>query len=57
MVGSSSALARNAQRRMTYAKDDAEVAWWREVIGAVAANGTVPQRAPRADAIVDTPPE
>ncbi len=42
MIGGSSAVARNAQRRMTYAKGDSEVAWWREVIGAVAATGSAP---------------
>ncbi|MCW3014600.1 MAG: potassium/proton antiporter [Solirubrobacterales bacterium] len=57
MVGGSSALARNAQRRLAYAKDDAEMAWWREVIGAVAADGSVPARAPRADSVVDATPE
>lgn len=42
MVGGSLALARNAQRRLGHARDEAEVAWWREVIGAVAATGAPP---------------
>lgn len=41
MIGSSSALARNAQRRLGYAKDEGEIGWLREVIGAVAATGSV----------------
>ncbi len=39
IVGTSPALTRHAQRRLTHATDDAEIAWWREVIGAVAATG------------------
>jgi cell volume regulation protein A len=39
MLGSWQALTRHAQRRLGHATDDAEIAWWREVIGAVAATG------------------
>ncbi|MCW2957320.1 MAG: potassium/proton antiporter, partial [Solirubrobacterales bacterium] len=56
MVGGSNALARDAQRRLTYATGDTEVAWWREVIGAVAANGSAPGRSPRTDAVRQLPP-
>lgn len=38
LIGTPVAIARGAQRRLAFADDDGELAWWREVIGAVAAS-------------------
>lgn len=46
-VGRPQAITQNAQRRLRAAQTHAEGAWWREVIGAVAA--TAPRRRPSRD--------